>query len=62
MFTVHCPDHDTMVLLGTRSIEDLHVTTNGIHLMYRCSCGHRGTWQTGRLHTRNDSALDETKS
>ena len=48
MFSVHCPSHDAMVLLGTRSIEDLQVTTNGIHVRYRCTCGHRGSWNTGR--------------
>jgi hypothetical protein len=61
MFSVNCPEHDAMVLLGTRSIEDLQVTTSGIHLVYRCTCGHQGRLHTGRHHTQSESVADETE-
>jgi hypothetical protein len=48
MFTVHCPRHQSQVLLGPRAIEALVETTDGIALHWRCRCGARGTELTGR--------------
>jgi hypothetical protein len=47
MFDVYCPRHQTRVLLGSRSIERLANTADGVVLHWRCRCGQRGA-----LHTR----------
>lgn len=48
MFAAHCPNHDGVVLMGYRSIEEVRNTSAGIAVDYRCSCGYRGTWHNGR--------------
>lgn len=48
MFSVHCPRHDSDVLLGERHIESLRNTATGIEVRWTCSCGHRGIFTTGR--------------
>jgi hypothetical protein len=48
MFTIHCPQHQARVLLGTRAIEALVTTPDGVVLHWRCRCGARGTQLTGR--------------
>jgi hypothetical protein len=48
MFAIRCPYHDSPVLLSLSSIEELRNTSRGIEIGYICSCGHRGTWITGR--------------
>lgn len=48
MFDVFCPRHGAMVLLSARSLEDLRNTDRGIEVRFRCHCGHRGLWITGR--------------
>lgn len=48
MFEVHCPTHDSRVLLTTRAILALEPTVAGIELRWRCWCGHVGTTLTGR--------------
>lgn len=50
MLSVHCPRHGSPVLLSYLNVEEMRNTTSGIQVTYRCTCGHRGTWQTGRRH------------
>jgi len=49
VFSAPCPNHGGLVLMSTRNIEALVNTDTGIELRYRCSCGYRGTWHSGRL-------------
>lgn len=49
MFDVYCPDHGSRVLLFSRDIEAVLNTCEGIEVHYRCFCGHRGVWLTGRV-------------
>ena len=48
MFSVHCPQHGSEVLLPERRIESLHNTPTGIEVRWVCYCGHRGSFMTGR--------------
>lgn len=48
MFAVHCPAHGTRVLIWSSGVEAVRNTDDGIEVDYRCTCGHRGTWRTGR--------------
>ena len=48
MFAVHCPRHGTRVLIWSSGVESVRNTEHGIEVDYRCTCGHRGTWLTGR--------------
>lgn len=50
MFSVHCPRHGSLVLLSYLDIEEMRNTTTGIDVTFTCTCGHRGTWQTGGRH------------
>lgn len=51
MFTVHCPGHDAVVLLGSRSIDALVTTPAGVEVHWHCRCG-----STGVLVPRTGSA------
>lgn len=48
MFAVHCPAHGGRVLIWTSLVEAVRNVAGGIEVDYRCTCGHRGTWRTGR--------------
>lgn len=48
MFDLYCPDHGSRVLLFSRDIQDIRNTPEGIAVDYRCFCGYRGVWHTGR--------------
>jgi len=48
MFTVHCPQHGSDVLLPERHIESLRNGDAGIEVRWVCYCGHRGSFLTGR--------------
>jgi hypothetical protein len=48
MFAVHCPTHKSRVLIWTSLVEAVRNVAGGIEVDYRCTCGHRGTWRTGR--------------
>jgi hypothetical protein len=48
VFDVFCPRHRARVLLSTGNVENLRNTDRGIEVRFRCHCGHRGTWITGR--------------
>jgi hypothetical protein len=50
MFSVECPRHGSEVLLPEGSIDSLHNTAAGIEVRWVCSCGHRGSFITGRRH------------
>ncbi len=49
MFDVYCPDHGSRVLLFSQDIETILNTQKGMEVHYRCFCGHRGVWLTGRI-------------
>jgi hypothetical protein len=42
MFDAYCSKEATRVLLGPRNIIDLHNTSAGIVVYFRCRCGHPG--------------------
>lgn len=48
MFAPFCPAHQSRVLLSHGNIELLVNSETGIDIHYRCICGHRGVWRTGR--------------
>ena len=48
MFSVHCPTHESEVLLSERRIRALRPTTAGLEIDYECWCGTRGSMRTGR--------------
>ena len=48
MFDIYCPDHGSRILLFTNDIEEIQNTEEGIEVHYRCTCGYRGVWITGR--------------
>ncbi len=48
MFTISCPRHDATVLIWPSGIDAIETTTRGIEVRYHCTCGHHGTWVTGR--------------
>lgn len=48
MFSVECPQHGTMILLGISDIDLIENTARGIRVHYTCTCGHHGVWLTGR--------------
>lgn len=51
MFADHCPGHGRRVLLGPDDITAIRNRTDGVHLDWRCPCGGRGTYVTGRRRT-----------
>lgn len=57
MFAVDCPKHGTRVLIWTSLVERVRNTPGGIEVDYRCTCGHRGTWSTGRRAERSAQDL-----
>lgn len=48
MLSVDCPRHGTRVLLGLSDIDRIERSPAGIEVSYTCSCGHHGTWLTGK--------------
>jgi len=42
MFEEYCPAHQSRVLLSTGRIEALRNTPEGVVVVWRCWCGHRG--------------------
>jgi hypothetical protein len=57
MFALHCPRHQTRVLLGARSIDSVVNTDAGIVVHWHCHCGWRGTVLTGHpRHTEPAAA------
>lgn len=47
-FAVQCPGHGSSVLMFEHNIQGVVNTPTGIDVHYRCPCGHRGVWHTGR--------------
>ena len=45
MFSVHCPRHGRVVLLGPADILTLRAAAGGGFVLgYRCTCGYEGVW------------------
>lgn len=49
MLAPYCPVHRSRVLLSFSDLEGIRNLPEGIEIRFRCSCGHRGTWLTGRV-------------
>lgn len=60
MFAVHCPSHGSRVLIFNSGVERVRNTERGIEVDYRCSCGQRGTWLTGRATRRREEAAQRS--
>lgn len=58
MFSIHCPNHGFRVLLFSSDIEAVCNTRGYIEVHYRCFCGYRGVWLTGRI--RSEGQLEES--
>ena len=52
MFDIYCPDHGSRILLFANDIEEIRNTERGIEVHYRCTCGYRGVWITGRARDK----------
>ena len=48
MFSDHCPRHGRRVLLGPDDITAVRNDPEGVHVEWRCPCGGRGSYRTGR--------------
>jgi hypothetical protein len=48
MFSVKCPRHGSAVLLTEDHIAGLDNTDHGIEVRWICTCGHRGSFRSGR--------------
>lgn len=48
MFSDHCPRHRRRVLLGPDDIIAVRNDEDGVHVEWRCPCGGRGSYLTGR--------------
>jgi hypothetical protein len=53
MFSVHCPQHGTEVLLSERHIVGLDPSDDYLTVRWVCWCGHRGSHRTGRPSRRS---------
>lgn len=60
MFDVYCPGHDRRVLLFPSDIEEIRNVHGVIEVHYRCFCGHRGIFYTGRT-TRDEQVSRQHK-
>ena len=47
MFSFHCPNEDTEVIVWTSDIDDIVNTPEGIDVHFHCSCGFRAVLRTG---------------
>jgi hypothetical protein len=48
MFSVHCPRHETEVLLSESRIIGLDTSGDRMTVRWVCWCGHQGSHRTGR--------------
>ena len=48
MFDVFCTECSRRQLISAGQVEGVVNDENGIHVVYRCSRGHLGVWDTGR--------------
>lgn len=48
MFSVHCDSHGSDVLLTARNVEGIDNDLVGMVVRWRCPCGQRGSFRTGR--------------
>jgi hypothetical protein len=48
MFDAWCDGHDARVLVTPGQIRAIDNHDDGIVVTFRCTCGHHGTWHTGR--------------
>jgi hypothetical protein len=58
VFDVYCQSCASRRLIFTSQVEAIQNTATGIHVAYRCWCGARSVWTTGRTHRR--AATDRT--
>lgn len=48
MFTIHCDSHGSEVLLSARNIVAIDNDEEGMSVHWRCTCGNRGSFRSGR--------------
>ena len=53
MFDVYCPGHRARVLLGSRSVDALVNTRDGVELHWTCRCGTHGVLHRGGFFVRD---------
>lgn len=59
MFDIYCPDHGCRVLLFPSDIEEIRNIHRVIEVHYRCFCGQRGIFYTGK--TISDERFTQQK-
>jgi len=52
MFSDNCPTHGRRVLLGPDDITAVHNGPDGVRVHWRCPCGGRGSYLTGRRRAK----------
>ena len=48
MFDVYCTACQRRQMLPVSRVAGIVNDENGIHVVYRCTCGEAGVWNTGR--------------
>lgn len=48
MLVVHCPRHDSRVMLPLEAVEAVTRDSAGLRVSFSCTCGHRGEWHARR--------------
>ena len=48
MFDVYCTTCQRRQLIPVARVAGIVNDENGIHVVYRCTCGEPGVWDTGR--------------
>ena len=48
MFDVFCTECARRQIVFAGQVVGIHNDANGIHVVFRCSRGHLGVWDTGR--------------
>jgi hypothetical protein len=56
MFDVYCTTCERRQLIPVGRVAGIVNDQNGIHVVYRCTCGQTGVWDTGRSAARAAAA------
>jgi hypothetical protein len=48
MFTIWCPQHESITLIWPSNVDAVVNTADGIEVHVHCTCGHREVILTGR--------------
>lgn len=58
MFSVHCPRHNSEVLLTESRIRSIHTSDDGVVVRWSCWCGQPGATHTGRRRSSAGALID----